>query len=135
MSISLSKKSNLTIGSIMMLVGISFIGFASYIYMEPRRILDITTEMNKEVNSCINESKNLGFIVSKKDVKTIFIESNYNYKNKEFIERELYKSSLALEKCKKLDLVNFCAGDGCNDEKLVYFEVVYPFEKISEQYK
>lgn len=135
MSISLSKKSNLTIGSIMILIGICFIAFSSYIYMEPRKILDVTDEMNKEVNNCINESKNLGFIVSKKDNKTIFMESNYTYNNKELIEKELYKSSLVLEKCNKLNLVSFCAGEGCKDGKLVYFEISYPLEKVSEQYK
>lgn len=135
MSISLSKKSNLTIGSIMILIGIFFIVFASYIYMEPRRTLDINNEMNKEVNNCINESKNLGFVVSKKDNKTVVVESNYSYNNKELIEKELYKSSLVLEKCKNLNLVNFCAGENCNNEKLVHFEVLYPFEQVSEQYK
>lgn len=134
MKISLGKKSNVTIGLFMAIIGFAAMGLSVYIFSKPEQKIDISQEMNKEVSACMQEAQKLKFLVISSPSQ-ITIKSNYSNNDKIFAERELYKSSLLIEKCENLELVNFCAGEGCVDSKLVYFQLKYPLEKVKAEYE
>jgi hypothetical protein len=106
-----AKKYHVIVGLILILFGFVCTGFSAMQYMKPEHTLDKTKIMRDEANMCKTKAITAGFNASfNGDILTITSKRSDILDNP---TQEIYKSSILISQCDKLEVKEFCLGQGC----------------------
>jgi hypothetical protein len=106
-----AKKYHIIVGLILMLFGFVCTGFSVMQYIKPEHKVDITKIMRDEANICKTKAITAGFNASfNGDLLTITSKRTDILNNP---TQEIYKSSILISQCNKLEVKEFCLGQGC----------------------
>lgn len=106
-----AKKYHIIVGLILILFGFICTGFSALQYMKPEHKVDKTKIMRDEANICKSKAITAGFNASfNGDILTV------TSKRLDILDnptQEIYKSSILITQCNKLEVKEFCLGQGC----------------------
>lgn len=106
-----AKKYHIIVGLILILFGFICTGFSAMQYMKPEHKVDKTKIMRDEANICKTKAITAGFNASfNGDILTITSKRSDILNNP---TQEIYKSSILISQCDKLEVKEFCLGQGC----------------------
>lgn len=106
-----AKKYHIIVGLILMLFGFVCTGFSIMQYLKPEQKVDQSKIMRDEANICKTKAITAGFNASfNGDVLTITSKRSDILDNP---TQEIYKSSILISQCDKLEVKEFCLGQGC----------------------
>lgn len=106
-----AKKYHIIVGLILILFGVVCTGFSVMQYMKPEHKIDISKIIRDEANICKTKAITAGFNASfNGDVLTITSKRSDILNNP---TQEIYKSSILISQCNKLEVKEFCLGQGC----------------------
>lgn len=106
-----AKKYHIIVGLILILFGFVCTGFSVMQYIKPEHKMDKTKIMKDEANMCKTKAITAGFNASfNGDVLTITSKRQNILDNP---TQEIYKSSILISQCDKLEVKEFCLGQGC----------------------
>lgn len=106
-----AKKYHIIVGLILMLFGFICTGFSVMQYIKPEHKVDKTKIMREESNICKTKAIMAGFNASfNGDLLTITSKRADILNNP---TQEIYKSSILIAQCDKLEVKDFCLGQGC----------------------
>lgn len=106
-----AKKYHIIVGLILMLFGFVCTGFSVMQYIKPEHKIDTTKIMRDEANICKTKAITAGFNASfNGDLLTITSKRTDILNNP---TQEIYKSSILISQCDKLEVKEFCLGQGC----------------------
>lgn len=106
-----AKKYHIIVGLILMLFGFVCTGFSVMQYIKPEHKIDKTKIMRDEANICKTKAITAGFNASfNGDLLTITSKRVDILNNP---TQEIYKSSILISQCDKLEVKEFCLGQGC----------------------
>lgn len=106
-----AKKYHIIVGLILILFGFICTGFSAMQYMKPEHKVDTTKIMRDEANICKSKAITAGFNASfNGDILTITSKRSNILDNP---TQEIYKSSILISQCNKLEVKEFCLGQGC----------------------
>lgn len=106
-----AKKYHIIVGLILILFGVVCTGFSVMQYMKPEHKIDISKIIRDEANICKTKAITAGFNASfNGDVLTITSKRSDILNNP---TQEIYKSSILISQCDKLEVKEFCLGQGC----------------------
>ena len=106
-----AKKYHIIVGLILILFGFVCTGFSAMQYMKPEHKVDKSKIMRDEANICKSKAITAGFNASfNGDILTV------TSKRLDILDnptQEIYKSSILISQCNKLEVKEFCLGQGC----------------------
>lgn len=106
-----AKKYHILVGLILILFGFVCTGYSVFQYMKPEHKVDKTKILKEEANFCKTKAITAGFKASfNGDILTITSKRNNILDNP---TSEVYKSSILISQCNKLEVQEFCLGQGC----------------------
>lgn len=106
-----AKKYHIIVGLILILFGFLCTGFSVMQYMKPEHKVDKNKIMKEEANLCKTKAILAGFNASfNGDILTITSKRSDILDNP---TQEIYKSSILISQCDKLEVKEFCLGQGC----------------------
>lgn len=106
-----AKKYHIIVGLILMLFGFACTGISIMQYIKPEHKIDKTKIMRDEANICKTKAITAGFNASfNGDLLTITSKRSDILNNP---TQEIYKSSILISQCDKLEVKEFCLGQGC----------------------
>lgn len=106
-----TKKYHIIVGLILMLFGFVCTGFSVMQYIKPEHKVDTTKIMRDDANICKTKAITAGFNASfNGDLLTITSKRTDILNNP---TQEIYKSSILISQCNKLEVKEFCLGQGC----------------------
>ena len=106
-----AKKYHIIVGLILILFGFICTGFSAMQYMKPEQKVDKTKIMRDEANLCKTKAITAGFNASfNGDILTITSKRSDILNNP---TQEISKSSILISQCNKLEVKEFCLGQGC----------------------
>jgi hypothetical protein len=106
-----AKKYHIIVGLILILFGVVCTGFSVMQYMKPEHKVDKTKIMRDEANICKTKAITAGFNASfNGDILTVTSKRSNILDNP---TSEVYKSSILISQCDKLEVKEFCLGQGC----------------------
>lgn len=106
-----AKKYHIIVGLILVIFGFVCTGFSVMQYIKPEHKVDKTKIMKDEANICKTKAITAGFNASfNGDILTITSKRVDILNNP---TQEIYKSSILISQCDKLEVKEFCLGQGC----------------------
>lgn len=106
-----AKKYHILVGLILILFGFICTGFSALQYMKPEHKVDKTKILKEEANFCKTKAITAGFNASfSGDILSITSKRSNILDNP---TSEIYKSSILISQCDKLEVHEFCLGQGC----------------------
>lgn len=106
-----AKKYHILVGFVLIIFGFICTGFSVLQYIKPEHKLDKTKILRDEANICKTKAITAGFNASfNGDLLTITSKRNDILNNP---TQEIYKSSILISQCDKLEVKEFCLGQGC----------------------
>jgi len=106
-----AKKYHIIVGLILILFGFVCTGFSAMQYMKPEHKVDKSKIIRDEANICKTKAITAGFNASfNGDILTVTSKRANILDNP---TAEIYKSSILISQCDKLEVKEFCLGQGC----------------------
>jgi hypothetical protein len=106
-----AKKYHIIVGLILILFGFVCTGFSAMQYMKPEHKVDKSKIIRDEANICKTKAITAGFNASfNGDILTVTSKRANILDNP---TAEIYKSSILISQCNKLEVKEFCLGQGC----------------------
>jgi hypothetical protein len=107
----IAKKSKITIGALLLLLGLVTCSISVYIFLHPLKNLDADVIKAKASLDCKKESESYGYLTTNKN--GVIEISNYNLDN---WENDLAGFSLIATNCNGFQIRKFCMGRSCSTE-------------------
>lgn len=129
-----AKKYHIIVGLILILFGFACTGFSIMQYLKPENKVDVSKLIRDEANMCKTKAITAGFNASfNGDILTITSKRTNILDNP---TQEIYKSSILISQCDKLEVKEFCLGQGCIQQYQTEFLLKFQLKtKMVDQVK